>query len=160
MNTLEYAIKMEHEGETFYAEQAAKYEGQLKKVFSMLAKDEKAHAEIIKAKLADLSYSLKDNHTLNESKTIFKDSRQFHSEYKAHMDQLDVYRQALVKEKESIDIYNGFLDKADSQEEKSLFSFLVKQEQEHFRVIEDIIILVNRPNDWVESAEFGNREEY
>ncbi|MBN2853434.1 MAG: ferritin family protein [Clostridia bacterium] len=160
MNTLEYAMKMENEGEAFYLEQADKYEGQLKKVFTILAHDEKIHAEIIKSKMENMTFELKDSHTLKESKSIFKDSKQFHSEYKVHMDQLDVYRLALAKEKESIDLYSEFLEKAVSEEEKALYKFLINQEQEHFRVLEDIIILVNRPNDWVESAEFGIRKEY
>ena len=62
-------------------------------------------------------------------------------------------------ERESIELYKKLL--SESSDDKELFEFLIKQEEEHYRLIEEIVKLVNRPNVWVESAEFGlRREEY
>lgn len=44
--------------------------------------------------------------------------------------------------------------------DKKIFEFLIEQESDHYKVLEQLIELVNRPNDWVESAEFGVRKEY
>ena len=49
---------------------------------------------------------------------------------------------------------------ATQAEDKKLLLFLVKQEQSHYDLFENLETLLERPTSWVESAEFGNREEY
>ena len=65
-----------------------------------------------------------------------------------------------IIEKESIDLYKEFLSEAKNEVEKNLFQYLIKEEEKHFQILEDIVLLVNRPEEWIESAEFGLREEY
>lgn len=65
---------------------------------------------------------------------------------------------AAEKEKQSIELYKKLL--SESKEDKDLYEFLISQEEEHYNMMEEIVVLVNRPNEWVGSAEFGNREEY
>jgi rubrerythrin len=61
MDTLQYAIEMELDGEKYYHEQAAASPQQdLKIVFRMLAEDEKNHAVILKSKLEGQPYELHD----------------------------------------------------------------------------------------------------
>lgn len=67
---------------------------------------------------------------------------------------------ALDKEKQSIDLYNEFLSEATDDIDKQLFSYLMRQEMDHLTIIEDMVMFVNHPEEWVESAEFGIREEY
>jgi rubrerythrin len=71
--------------------------------------------------------------------------------------QLDVYRLAMEKEKQSVDLYKKLL--SESEGDKALFKFLIAQEEAHYKIMELIVKLVSRPNEWVESAEFGIREE-
>lgn len=162
MDTLKFAIKMENDGEKYYLEQAKLHAGKsLSVVFENLAKDERNHAEILEKKLGNKSFSLVDNHTLEGAQNIFKDLKDVRSEIKDIPSQLDVYRIALKIEQDSIDMYKSFLQKTSDDLEKELYSFLVKQEEEHYNVLDELIKLVNRPNDWVESAEFGvQKEEY
>ena len=42
----------------------------------------------------------------------------------------------------------------------ALFHFLIQEENRHRDLMEELYQHVNRPNNWVESAEFGVREEY
>jgi len=65
---------------------------------------------------------------------------------------------ALEMEKKSIELYTKLLSEA--ADDRELFAYLIKQEQGHLAIVEEIIKLVNRPNEWVEAAEFGEREEY
>ena len=62
--------------------------------------------------------------------------------------------------KQSIDLYTRLLSEATNDKKKRLFGYLIRQEKEHFEIMEELIVLINRPDDWVESAEFGVREEY
>ena len=67
---------------------------------------------------------------------------------------------ALEKEKESIELYEKMLEDAVDEKEKMLFKFLIKEEKEHYKLLNDLVLLVSRPEEWVESAEFGLREDY
>ena len=37
---------------------------------------------------------------------------------------------------------------------ETLFDFLVQEETRHHQILEDMFRFVNRPNEWVEAAEF------
>lgn len=161
MNSFEFAINMELDGEKYYIKQAkVNKDNSLNILFTMLAKDEWNHAKIFKNKLNELSYELKDNNTLSESKNVFKGIGDFKNEIKKIPNQLDLYRVALDKEKQSIELYKKFLSEATDDKEKKLFEYLIKQEGDHFAILEELVLLTNRSDEWVESAEFGLREEY
>ncbi|BCZ47823.1 hypothetical protein psyc5s11_38900 [Clostridium gelidum] len=160
MNILEFAINMELEGEKYYNDQAEiindKY---LKNIFLILAKDENSHAKILQDKSNNLSYDLKSNETLSEAKNLFKGIEDFKNEIKQKPDQLDLYRVALEKEKESIDLYEKLLSQAEDDKSKKLFEFLIQQEKDHYTTLEELVSQLNKSNDWVEAAEFGITSE-
>ncbi|OLN32744.1 ferritin-like domain-containing protein [Desulfosporosinus metallidurans] len=161
MNILEFAMKMELEGEKYYTEQAEiNKDNRLSTVFRMLAKDETMHAKILQNKANKLSYDLKQNETLSEAKNVFSDIGAIKSGIKQIPNQLDVYRLALENEIESITLYRKYLSEAIDDESKRLFEYLIKQEEDHYAIIDLLISLINRSEEWVESAEFGIREEY
>ena len=161
MNTLDFAINMEHDGEKYYREQAEiNKNNSLYVVCNMLAGDEKIHAQILEDKQNEMPYELKDSEILKKTKNIFKDATAIKVQEKTNVTQLDFYRIAAGMEKESIDLYEQFLDKATTSVEKELFEFLILQEKYHYEVLEELSLLLNRPVEWVESAEFGVREEY
>jgi len=161
MNSFEFAINMELDGEKYYIEQAKiNKENSLNTVFIMLAKDEENHAKIFQNKLKELSYELKDNNTLSEFKDVFKGIGDFKNQIKKIPNQLDLYRGALEKEKQSIELYKKLLSEATDDKEKKLFEYLIKQEEDHFAILEELVLLINRSEEWVESAEFGIRKEF
>jgi len=161
MNSLEFAINMELEGEQYYIQQAETNKNNgLHSVFLLLANDEKNHANILRDKSKDLPYELKESSTLKTSKSIFQELGQGKNELKDSSAQIEVYRSALETERRSIDLYKEFLTNAGEEKEKELFHFLIQQEEEHYTIIEEIILLLLRPEEWVESAEFGMRKDY
>lgn len=161
MNSLEFAINMELEGEEYYIQQAERNKNNgLHNVFLLLANDEKNHGNILRNKSKDLPFELKQSSALTQSKSIFQELAQGKNQIKESSTQLDVYGSALVTEKHSIEIYKELLTNAVDEKEKDLFHFLIQQEEEHYTIIEEIITLLTRPEEWVESAEFGIREDY
>ncbi len=109
---------------------------------------------------ADLPFELDQDETLTTEKNVFDGTESFKNELTDRTDQLDAYRGALEKEKESVALYEELLGKASDDKEKILFEYLIKQEQRHRNILEDLIVLVSRPIEWVEDAEFGKREKY
>lgn len=43
---------------------------------------------------------------------------------------------------------------------KKVLDIIIKEERRHYDLLDNIIIMVNRPSSWVEHAEFGVRERY
>lgn len=160
MNVLEFAINMELEGEKYYNKQAENNnDNGLKNIFLMLAKDENDHAKILQNKSNNLPYELNNNETLSEAKNLFKGIKDLKNEIKQTPEQLDLYRAALEKEKESIHLYEKLLSEANDDKSRDLFKFLINQEKDHYTTLDELVSQLNKCNDWVESAEFGVRSE-
>lgn len=161
MNILEFAINMELEGQKYYLNQAElNQDNALSVIFRKLAEDEHRHAEILRNKVNNLEYRLDQDETLSEIDHIFKDIGDFKVETKEIPNQIDAYREALKAEKESIDLYSKCLSEATDENSKELFKYLVKQEQYHYKTIEELISLLSKADEWVENAEFGLRSDY
>lgn len=161
MNIFEYAVNLELDAQRYYLRQAEINEGNsIKAIFQMLAKDEEHHAEIIRKHIDEKYYELKSNNTLSESKSIFSEIEDYKNEIRLIPSQLDAYRVALDMEKNSMELYDNYLSNSSILKEREILKYLVEQEKEHYSIINELITLVSRPENWVEAAEFGTREEY
>lgn len=161
MKDLDYAIKMEKDGEKYYREQAELNKGNsLNSVCLILADEEKKHAQLLVDKKKDKEYSLLESDIVSSSKNIFTDKGDIGPGKEQTMSQLDFYRIASGMEQESIELYKSFSEKATDTKEKELFAYLVRQEKMHLETLEELGRLLSRPNEWVEDAEFGIREDY
>lgn len=129
-------------------------------IFSLLSKEEENHAALLKSKVDNLSYVLEESTLLSESKQIFKKLDNFKSDIASVPSQLEAYRMALDMEIKSYNLYQNLLAEAADDKSKEIFDYLLKQEDNHRIILEELIKLVTRPEEWVESAEFGIREEY
>jgi len=159
MNTLEFAIQMELDGEKYYREQAELNKGNpLNSVCNLMADEEKKHAEILEGKKSNLAYELPDSKLPADAKNIFTDAKDIEVSGKQHT-QLLFYRTAAEMEKKSIDLYSEFLAGASTDDEKKLFEYLVQQETKHLELIEELDRLLTHAEDWIESPEFGRRED-
>ena len=161
MHSLEFAIRMELDGEKYYTEQAEKTKGtRLHTIFLLLAKDEGKHAKILQDRANQLTPELLDATSYSEYKNIFQQADDFAIAIKESPTQLDVYNFAMDKEREVIELYKEMLEKATDEKDKEIFRFLIKEEENHYLILEDMASHMGRPEEWVESAEFGLREEY
>lgn len=161
MELLEFALTMELDLKDFYKKQADLYSGNsLKTVFTLLEKEEEKHAEILRGYADEIILPLADSDILSDVRSIFKQIKDFALEIKDIPSQLDVYRLALEKEEQSKKFYQELCDKASEEQSKLVFRYLTTQEDKHCIILEELVKRVSRPEEWVESAEFGIREEY
>ena len=161
MELLELALSMELDLKDFYKKQAELHNGNsLKTVFTLLAEEEDEHAAILRSYASQIVIPLTDSNILSDVRTIFKQLANFSSEIKDIPSQLDVYRMALEKEEESKSFYQDLCDKAAEERSKRVFGYLTEQEDKHCIILEELVKRVTRPEEWVESAEFGIREDY
>ena len=161
MNILLYAIEMEQEGEKFYRDQAEiNKNNHIHKICISLAEDEKTHAGILQNKLNSLNFELKDTDLNTDYKSLFKEAEDIKVESKEMPSQLDFYRKASEMEKRSIELYKDLLLKTQDMQEKEIFQFLVKQEEQHYELLDGLAEMLRKSEEWVEFAEFGMRDEY
>lgn len=162
MNALDFALKMEVDGERYYMEQAQLNENRsIKVVCQILAKDEHYHAQILRRKIDEQIYELKESDSYTVIKNLFKNIDNLKSEINETPTQLEFYRAALENEKKSIDLYTGLLENTEDLDEQNLFNYLIKQEKLHYSLLNELVTLLRHSEEWVESAEFGLRiEEY
>lgn len=161
MEVLELALTLELDLGKYYREQAEKNRNNsLQIVFSMLAKEEENHADILMGKAELLALPVEDSGILKEAGKLFRHLKDFESEFTEIPSQLDSYRMALEMEHKSLEFYTSLRDKAEDEKEKRTYEYLIKQEDTHCILLEELVKLTTRPEEWVESAEFGLREDY
>jgi rubrerythrin len=159
MNTLDFAINMEMEGYQYYTVQANENrDNELFTVFQILAESELNHAELIKQLKEQETLDLSNSYIKPETKSVFHNLEQIQKIHTSK--QLDSYRLAVEQEEKSIKLYQELKQEATTSSEENLFDFLIKEEQQHLLLFEEIVNLLTKPEEWVEAAEFGLREEY
>ena len=160
MDALKFAIQMEKDGEAYYLEQMQKNEGNsLRQIFEMLGREEAKHAAILLSVSKGLPYELASDADANRQ-NLFAQATDFASEIKTLPEQAELYHAAVEMEQKSVNLYTDMQTQATDALMQKLFLFLIKEEQDHLAVMEELFRFVNRPNDWVEAAEFGVREDY
>jgi len=161
MDTLELALSLELDLEIYYREQAERNkENSLHVVFSMLAKEEENHAKILRSKADLLTTPVQETNILVEVRKLFKQLGNFKSDIKDIPSQLDSYRMALEMEQRSLKFYRTLRDNSQEEKAKATYQYLIKQEDIHCAIMDELVKLTTRPEEWVESAEFGLREDY
>jgi rubrerythrin len=160
MNSVDYAIKMEYDGEKYYREQAEinKANG-LNAVCSLMAEEEKKHAIILENRKNHMGYKLVDSDFLTSAKNIYTGAKGIEVTGTKYPGQLDFYRIVCDMEQKSIDLYQKFLSAAADEEDKKLYEYLINQEKQHLEAFEEMSRLLQNAEWWIESPEFGRRRE-
>ncbi len=73
---------------------------------------------------------------------------------------LDVLRKAMDLERETETFYEHHAQRATDIRVAELLGKLAKIERGHYALVSSLVEYYNRPNEWVESAEFGVRPDY
>lgn len=161
MDILNVALSLETDLGKYYKKHAdLNKDNSLHIIFTLLSKEEENHAKLLKSMADNISYNLEESTVLIEAKQFFKNLDDFKSDIASVPSQLETYRMALDMEIKSFQLYEKLLTDATDEKSKEIFDYLLKQEDNHRIILEELIKLVARPEEWVESAEFGIREEY
>ncbi|MDF2500248.1 MAG: nuclease superfamily protein [Anaerosporomusa subterranea] len=165
MNIFDYALKMELDGEAFYRNLAATVnDADLKTVLEALGDDEQRHYKIIQLAQRQTFQYIESDPSLHKLKNVFANQK-FVGDKQAFIaklkdEQIDVYRAALVKERESVEVYKKLKEGSRQQAEKTICEKLLHEEEKHAEIIGNIIEMLNHVNDWVEAAEFNHQDAY
>jgi rubrerythrin len=159
MKLFDIAIKMELEGEAFYRELAKKAVAPgFKNILTMLADDEVAHRHAFEAMQKNSPVVLPDEEARKLVTDAFAAIEK--EEFLKEQSQLELYEKALEIELKSIEFYSEQLEELTREDHQKVLEKIIHEERRHYDMIDDIIVMVERPESWVEHAEFGVREDY
>ena len=159
MQTIEFAIKMEADGAQYYREQAKAFaDHPIARAFEMLAEAEIKHQRLLER--YQQRQTVDQMQDLSKENNVFNQLTAFKNDIASIPRQLDVYRKALELEKQSIQLYTSLLDVTSDQSGQKMIRYLIDEEKKHYSLCDELVTLIQRPEEWVEDAEFGQREDY
>ncbi len=162
MNVFEFAMQMEKDGEAFYREIAKKTkDAGLKKIFTTLADEEVVHYETFKKLYEKTSAKAVESNILDKAKNIFVEIKAAGGiNISEETPQIEAYKKALEAEKDAYSFYEKKAEDVSDPDEKKILLTFAREERRHYRLIENVIEFVSRPEEWLENAEFAKLEEY
>jgi rubrerythrin len=165
MNAFEYAMNMEQDGRKYYLDQAAKMSDPvLQKIFEELAVDELTHYNIFKTmaegKKADYEAAFKTR-ILATTKNIFQKLQAQKKKIDAFPGNVKAaWEKALEIEDKSEKFYRDQAAKATDPEQKKIWNTISDEEHKHWVAISHVVQFIDRPNHWLENAEWSNLDPY
>ena len=160
MDAFSFALQFEKDGEVFYRNLAEKQtQSGIRNICLMLADAERAHYHIIEQLSRNADIELYETRLLSEVKSIFADMNTADVEL-SELSTLKMYETALDFEKKSMDFYLDLAQKENDDTRKEIFNVLGGEEKKHIFLLENLIEFVNRPQTWLENAEWNHLDEY
>ena len=158
MDFFKFSIQMEKDAEMLYRKMAdaAPAEG-IKKVLLMLAEDEVRHRVAIENLQKKVKAEPGEGVAL-DIKTVFEEMKQDKELTDISIDAVADYQKAVEVEKRGMEFYKEKFAEAEEPESKKLFEVLMKQESYHLKTVENLLEVVQRPDWWVENAEFNPQD--
>ena len=164
MNVFEYAMKMETDGRQFYLDSAENVDSpELKKILLELAEDEAKHYAIFKALKGGLTTEYKETEKtsiLTTVKNVFEKLRDDKQELEFPPEAKAIWEKAREIEKESEEFYREKAGEMESDSQKKILNRIADEEHRHWVTMQNVIQFLDRPNHWLEDAEWSNLEDY
>jgi len=161
MNVFEYAMKMEQDGEAYYRELAASADNKgLATILNFLADEEMQHYRIFQEMKDGKGSSLPSTTLMDNIANIFSTMKDEGEIFEFEKQQTEHYLKAQQIEKMSEDFYLKQAEETTSIHEAKLLKQIASEENRHFHILEGIIEFIQRPQQWLENAEWHHMEEY
>lgn len=161
MNMIEYALKMEKNGETYYRELASKAGNKdIEEIFIMLAEAEAKHYESFLQLKNEQDIMTTEEDLFPQIKNIFQRMSQEKPSINVQQSQIDAYAKARHIEKESRDFYLKEYEKISDPIEKELCLKIADEEHQHYIILDNIINFMSSPDTWLEDAEWHHMDTY
>ena len=160
MNIYDFAMQMEQDGEAFYRQMADQTaDVGVQHILNALADDEVKHYAVVKQIKEDAAApQMDDTVVLASAQNVF--ARMQGRSLDTAGPQVEVYRQAQELERKSREFYLEKADEVPQATHKALLLRIAEEENKHYFLLDHMIEFVNRPQTWIEDAEFNHLEEY
>jgi rubrerythrin len=155
MERIEFALKTEHDGHSFYQMAAKKTSHKLARAaFELLSKEELRHVALIEGLGQQLDgeggeveveeVTLKALET--DLKTIYGAASE--ETIEGEMDPAEAYEKAIALEHNITDTYAAYSKECEDEGARRLFAVLHKEEEHHLNLLEDMHAYLTKPEEW------------
>ncbi|HKL74545.1 MAG TPA: ferritin family protein [Halanaerobiales bacterium] len=160
-NVYDFAVEFEREHRDFYKEMIEKTEEKrLKQVFSMLVEQEEKHEKIVEQLRNKERVEHVESDILPDAKKTFEDIASDLPNSVLPDDQVELYKKAREMEERTYNFYKEKAEEAELEKIKEVFEKLAGEEKKHENILSNLIDFVNKPNTWLEDAEWYHLEDY
>jgi len=150
MNVLEAAKKMETDAISFYTEASRKTRFPVgKKMFLVIAEDEKQHLTMIDQVIRGLAVTSRDVGPMKNVTSLFESMKnELMQKVEATTDELEAFTIAMRMEKEGGEFYWKALADAKTEKEKTLFTRLIEEEKQHYEIFSNTLQFLSDTGNW------------
>lgn len=162
MTIIDDAIEMENRARNYYAESAEKLtDPSGKRILELLVQEEIRHAEALERLKAGKYGEIGSSSLLSEVKGLVEGAvKEGRGAVSSDASLREILQKAMEIEQATKKFYEEKKSATGDPQEKELFSLLAAQELGHYLLVSSLAEYFDRPTEWIESAEFGLREEY
>lgn len=159
-NVFDTLMEREKLMEKYYRDLAEKVTDKgIRSILLMIAEEEGKHHDHFEGMKKEIS-DMDDSELLVDSKKILKDIKASKDISNIDSNQLALYEKIRDEEKASEELFKGLAEKESDPMLKAIYEDTAKEENRHFKIMDEICEFIARPNDWVESSEFSSLDEY
>ena len=159
MDIYTYAMQMEKDGELFYREIAAQTTNTgIRNILTMLADAEVRHYELFERMKGHETLPVPHLGYLSGIKNVFAEIRE-RKRAITNGSQVALYKKAQGLEQKTRDFYREKSSEVEPSQKEVLLK-IANEEQKHYDILENLILMVQRPETWLENAEWYRLEEY
>lgn len=160
MDIFDFAMKMEKDGEQYYRELASKSKNKgVTNILTMMADEEVKHYNLMQ-RMKSESPDIGDTEILKNVRNVFENMKDGGDKFDFDSNQKDLYKKAQKLEKQSEDFYKSKSNQVDDDKKKAAFLKIADEENRHYRILQNLIDFVAKPETYLEDAEFSNLEEF
>ena len=162
MDILEFAMKMELDGKSFYEKHARLTDDkELKRIFILLAEEEEKHYHFFKAmqegKTEEATELIKSSSSsLKEVQNIFVDMSQSTEKKVFGADEEATWMKAMEIEEKAESFYREKAQSENSDDQRLLLNMIADEERNHVHMIDSILTYLKFPEAFADSAQFKN----
>ncbi len=161
MDILDFAMKMEKDGEEYFLDQAGKVEDKnAARIFTLLAREEQKHYVVFKKYKEGISEKL-DSDFVKDVKTIFQTMKEKNESFIKKDDRIiEALLHGLEIENKSIGYYVQKMNETDDLKLQQILLILKREEDKHYSLLSSMIDYYMKPQIWIEQAEFSHLDHY
>lgn len=150
MNAIELAIRMEKDAISFYTEAVEKTRHPFgKKMFQSFIEDEKRHLKLLDDIFTGLHVDVMPTSPVQNIKSLFEELKdEMMERVQAETDEIEAIRLAMDFEKKGYEFYKKKSQETTDEKEKALFETLTKEEEEHFKVLQNTLFFLTNTGSW------------
>lgn len=155
------AKDMEKQGKAYYEKLSRSSKNpEIAAIFAFLAKEEEVHLKTFEKfeKGLKIASRLASGSTVKAAKLFGKMAAKSRIAGE-NENAVKAYKEALAMEKQTVKYYSGML-KQFEEPQRAALSLIIEEEQNHVVLMDALIDFAQKPQEWLENAEFNHLEDY